>query len=361
MRRLAVAGSGAIVASVALTATALASSVPDETSIAGSTPTTVECDRPTEVETVKVGIRPTLTFATFYVAAGLGYFEDENLDVSFEVLDTANIMPLISSGDIDAGMIGLTGGYLNARNQDLDVMAVASTGVDATPNPPKFFVRTDLIESGEVTEMADLAGMTIGMPGPLGAGPTNNVAAFLGTGGLGLLDVNYQNVEFQQMQEAFANGAIDAAYVTAGFADPLIESDVARPFGDQEAALVGNTGAGMIFGSRLLEDRPDIGRAVLRAMARAAERLQDPDYRNDPEIIAALVEQGDFTEEDVRNNAVAGFFPDLHFNEDTIVQLQQALIDADLLDYDEPLPFDEIIADSFRAEAVASLDACVTA
>jgi hypothetical protein len=114
----------------------------------------------------------------------------------------------------------------------------------------------------------------------------------------------------------------------------------------------------MIFGSRLLEDSPEVGHAVVRAIAKAAERLQDPDYRNDPEIVKALTEVGGFTAEDVTTNAVAGFREDLSFQEDSLKTLQESYLRADLLDYDEPVAFDELIDDDFREAAVASRSTC---
>lgn len=315
-----------------------------------------DCDRPAEQVDVTIGIRPSLIFANVYLAHARGYFKDENLNVSLEPVDPASALQLVASGDIDAVATGLSAGLFNAIYSGLDLYPIAPGGVDADAEQAQFFVRTDLIESGEVKEMADLKGRRVGMPGVLGGGPSQKVALLLAQGNLGLTDVVLQNVAYPDMAGAFANGSIDAAYVTSGGAGAIEEKDLARQFGDQSVYVGVNTNA-IVAGPSLIKERPDVGRAILRAIMRASAELQDK-YYEDAQILDDLSSATDIGKDVIAKTARSAFAPDLAFTPESWETVQRHYADAGVLDYSEVKPFDQIVTDSLRQSAVDSVDKC---
>jgi NitT/TauT family transport system substrate-binding protein len=65
-------------------------------------------------EPLSLGLLHTLSPAPFYIARERGYFRDEGIDLTFRFFEAAQpIAAAAVSGDIDAGVTALTGGFFN--------------------------------------------------------------------------------------------------------------------------------------------------------------------------------------------------------------------------------------------------------
>jgi NitT/TauT family transport system substrate-binding protein len=65
-------------------------------------------------EPLRLGLLHTLSPAPFYIAQERGYFRDEGIDLTFRFFEAAQpIAAAAVSGDIDAGVTALTGGFFN--------------------------------------------------------------------------------------------------------------------------------------------------------------------------------------------------------------------------------------------------------
>jgi NitT/TauT family transport system substrate-binding protein len=120
-----------------------------------------------EDEVVRVAYVPAMLFAASYAAEGLGYFDEQGLDVQFEkVTSGTEAVAFLSEGQVDVGAIAVVASTWNAFAQGLDLRVVASAALKLMENDPTvLMVRKDLWDSGEVKTAADLAGRTVAAAG----------------------------------------------------------------------------------------------------------------------------------------------------------------------------------------------------
>ena len=322
-----------------------------------------ECEHLAEPVTLKWGIGYSPAYSHVFVADQLGYFADENITVEFEAVGSpADTLPLLAGGQLDLANAGMSAGMFNAIGRGIDVKIVASHGQYArdTEAPAGFYVRSELIDSGEVTEIADLAGRNLGLAGGLadiGNAGGYLISLVLAEGGLTLKDMNIVNVAVTDSPTAFASGSIDATFMPGQVAPIVVEDDTARPFGDPNV-LAERVQGGTLLGPDLIEERPEVARAVLRALFRAAADLQG-DYRQDETIVEALIATGEFERDRIVNFPYYYFDPELLVDEESITQFQQIFIDlGGVIESGEVLPYDELVAEDLRSEAYDTFVGC---
>lgn len=321
------------------------------------------CARPAESTEITIGSGSSLAYAHLYVAEELGYFDAENLDVKFTpIAKSSDTLPLISGGAIDAGFGGLSAGFFNAIDRGLDIRMVQARG-DYPANAEKgaaFLVRSDLIADGTIKEVADLKGKTFGFAG--GEGDIANAGGYfisqiLSDGGLTLKDIKITNVGFGDTEAGFKSGAIDAAFVPSPFNTHLQETGIAEPFGDQEK-LADETTGGLVLGPNLLKEDRVAGEALLRALMRAGEVMAEGDYRENPEVVDALIKH-DFDERSIASTPLYFYEDGLPLNEESFNRFQEVFIDhGEVLANTEVVPFAELTDEDLREAAAASLETC---
>jgi len=322
-----------------------------------------ECEKLAEPVTLKWGIGYSPAYSHVFVADQLGYFADENITVEFEPIGSpADTLPLLAGGQIHLANNGMSAGMFNAIGRGVDVKIVASHGQYArdAEAPAGFYVRSELIDSGEVTSIADLKGRNLGLAGGLadiGNAGGYLVSLVLAEGGLTLKDMNIVNVAVSDSPTAFASGSIDAAFLPGQVAPVVVEDDTARPFGDPNV-LAEKVQGGTLLGPDLIDDRPEVARAVLRALFRAAADMQG-DYRQDDRIVDALVATGEFERDRIVNFAYYYFDPELDVPEEAVREFQEIFIElGGVIESGEVLPYEELVADDLRAEAYETYVAC---
>lgn len=311
---------------------------------------------------LKVGLTPTIGFANLLASEALGHFADEGLDVEIVQVSTADSIPLLARGDLDVSAVAVSGGILNAINSGLPVKMVSTGGQfpvegfdEDGPVPGGFYVRSELVESGEVTTLADLEGRVVGMTGAPGAGNSVLVAYYLDQGGLTWSDVELTTVNYADLQTAFSSGVVDAAVAPAGFSAFLKETGAAVDLSDH-GELQG-LAISYVYGPSLMEENPEVGDRFMRAILRTNDLLTDT-YYEDEELVDAIAASGFFDAETVSTTAPYEYDrPDI--TERQIGLLQEILLSVDgLLDYDKPLPFADVATNDILERARASKEAC---
>lgn len=152
------------------------------------------------------------------VAVARGYFEEEGLDVEIEILASgSDLLPLLASGQLDVGLSSPGAALFNAIASGVDLRLVA----DAARYRPGFgsgavVVRSDLYESGEISEVADLEGRPFGVTAP-GVSTYMMAVRLLEDAGLSEDDVSLETMAYPDMLPALASGQIDAANLTEPF------------------------------------------------------------------------------------------------------------------------------------------------
>lgn len=310
-----------------------------------------------EMESVTVADFASLSLGTYPIARAFGEFEKENIEINEETLaGTQDAIALLARGQIDVAQGSLSANLFSGIDQGFEVAAAASQGQMAGDELPSgFYVRTELIESGEVSTMEDLRGMKVGMPGTVGGAASYLAGLVLGTEGVTLDEVEVVSMTYPDMNAAFESAAIDAAFVGSPFNAVVEDDDNARLFGDQQA-MANQTQAALLFGPNLLEDRPQVACAFLRANMRIAQDKLAGDYNDDPEVVQGFIDESGYTEEIVLATPEYYYDSELAFDPATFEAIQEMFIDVGVLDLDEPLPFETLVAEDLRQAAADSLD-----
>lgn len=316
-----------------------------------------------DMGTIQIGYLPILGFAHFMVAVERGYFADQGLEVEMQSFRTGvDMIAPLSTGSLDVGG-GSTGPSLyNAVDQGLDIKIVAPgssqpEGFGAVP----LIVRTELLESGEVSDVADLAGRTVAL------NTLRGVAEYLLAEGLEDADLTVDDVElvampFPDMPAALDNAAVDAATL----AEPLASAAM-RPGENDEPPIAGllvegddmadNPQVGAVyFGQRLLEpENREVGVRFLVALLQAIRDLQGDAWRSNDEIIDAILTYTTVPEPAIRGGTAFYFEPNGVVNKDSILDQQQYHFERGYTELEEPLSIDQLMDESFLEEALARL------
>lgn len=315
----------------------------------------VDCTPLKDTETVKVGAFPGLSMATHPAANGLGYLAQEHLKAdTIQMTGLAEAVALLAKGDIDVAVAAVTGAFLSAQAQKLDVRFVISQGQENPDLPASgFYVRPELLDNGAVKTMADLRGRRVALFGPTGSSGYF-LSLLLKQGNLTLSDVQLAPMQYADMVGAMRNGAIDAAIVQAPF-NMLIEQDRSgRRFGDRQA-LARLPITAVAFGPNLLQNRPQVACAYVRASLISAREALTGRYDEDQRVVAALARETGNSEEIIRATPPYYYDPDLAFKDSVLEDSQRFYIANKMLRISQPMPSDQILAERLRLAAIKSL------
>ena len=150
---------------------------------------------------------PDVQFAPFYVAEARGYYEDAGVDVTLRHHGASeSLFGALEAGEED---LVVAGGdeMLQARSAGVPVVTVATIYEEY---PVVLVVPAD----SDITTAADLAGHSVGIPGPFGE-TYFGLLALLDSAGLTEEDVTVEHIGFTQ-QAALNAGHVDAVM---GFAN----------------------------------------------------------------------------------------------------------------------------------------------
>jgi NitT/TauT family transport system substrate-binding protein len=174
---------------------------------------------PQQDQTVHVGsVRSTATLATM-IAVEKGYFREAGIKVDVVDLDTStDSLAVVAQNRLQVVGGGLSAAFFNAVEKKLPVI-VASDRV-SSPLGHKLLVRTDLKD--QIKTIAQLKGRPLAS-NSRGSITNYEIGKILRSVGLTYRDVDLKFIPFQQVAIAFANKAVDAAFVIPPFAAQIVE------------------------------------------------------------------------------------------------------------------------------------------
>jgi len=261
-----------------------------------SRPSAAQAYQPTPLSppvTLRVGLVGGTSDAGVFIAIEKSYFEQEGLHVETEIVPSTSVMVgALAAGQLDVLGPPSSASIFNAAAREVPMRMVADKG--STPGPEWDFVslmvRKDLVDSGQVRDYRDLKGLTIALAGQANS-PEIEVAKALEKGGLTLADVNITIVSFPDMIAAFPNKAIDAAIIIEPFVSRVEAQGtavrwhgVSEFYGNQQVAAV-------VYGPRLVEQQPELGRRFMIAYIRGLRDYNDafgPKRQGRDAVIQAL-------------------------------------------------------------------------
>ena len=218
--------------------------------------------------TLGVGFVPNVQFAPFYVGIEKGFFAEEDIDLSMEYGFENDYLKLVASDELQF-IIASGDQLVLGRAQELAVKYVLNW---YTSYPVTIFAKAD----AGIHRPTDLAGRTIGVPGPFGA-TYIALRALLDVAGLNETDIQMESIGFTQAS-AVSEGRVDAAadYAVNGpivLASAGIET-VQIPL-DRYLHIPAN---GLVTNEQTLRNEPKLVEAMVRSLQKSiAYTLANPD------------------------------------------------------------------------------------
>lgn len=303
-------------------------------------------------QTVNVGVVQLPIFSPLFVADAKGYFADEGITLNVQnVKSGQDAIPLAASGKLDAVLAGFSAGMFSAIESGLDVKVVGSMGVSDgdTENPASaLVVAKPLVDSGEVTSVADLKGRKVGALGGAGATSAFYVGMALEEAGLTINDVEFVQLSSPDIPTALQTGGIDAAFVSAPFWKLAVDNGTAvKTWTTPE----GTSGTGILYGAEFVES--PLAQKFFNALARGAQDLQG-EARYSQENLTIIGEATDQTPEQVKSVPLYAWLPDLAPLPEQLAAMERMWMQVGALEYDTPLPQDQYVDTRFAANTTAS-------
>jgi NitT/TauT family transport system substrate-binding protein len=245
---------------------------------------------------VNVGVVGNSGDVGFYVAQERGYFAAENLDVTFNVFDSAaKMIAPLGTGELDVGSGAASAGLYNAATRKIEIRAVADRGRTAPGYQYQtLMIRKDLVESGRVKDYKDLKGLkfAVAAPGVTALSVTNEA---MKKGGHTFADADVVALGFPQQVGAFAGKSIDASMMVEPFATKLVSDGIAVRWKSTEDFYPNDQISMIFYGEKFAREKPDVAKRFMKAYVRGArdynDALESGQWKKDPkadEIIAIL-------------------------------------------------------------------------
>lgn len=314
---------------------------------------TTEVAQLSDLGTIKVGYLPVTGYAPFYLGVEKGYFEEQGLDVELErfVSGSKMIAPL-STGQLDVGAGEPGTAMFNAAHQGLEMKAICGLAAQAPGHGGvPFLIRTDLYQSGEVDEPADLEGRKIAV-NVLHGMSEFTVSKVMQQGGLTIDDAELITISFPDMPPAFANGAIDAAPIPYPLAAKSTNDGSAEVFlkGDEIGGTIQN--GVMYYGKRFLDPtNKEVAVRFMMAYLKGLRELLDENWSNE-ENLAIISEYTNLPPGVIQSSIKSYYDPNCEFVYPSLEETQEYYVSRGYTEFSEPFPLSEVLDESFREEAV---------
>jgi NitT/TauT family transport system substrate-binding protein len=183
-----------------------------------------------EEQTVRVGqVRSLASLATM-VAVEKGYFREAGIKVVIDDLDTStDSLAVVAQNRYQVVEGGLSAAYFNAVEKNFPVTIVVDRA--SSPLGHKLLVRADLKD--RIKDIAQLKGRPLAS-NSRGSITNYEIGKILEKSGLGFKDVDLKFIPFPQVAIAFANKAVDAAFLIPPYSSQIAEKGLGFDFADPD-------------------------------------------------------------------------------------------------------------------------------
>nr|WP_274636196.1 ABC transporter substrate-binding protein [Microbacterium bovistercoris] len=247
---------------------------------------------------VTVGVTPIPNAAPLYLADKLGYFADENLDVTPQIVASAGAaVPLLQSGGLQFAEVSSTP-TITAASKGLPLKVVA--GDDRYNPDPSAVDGAALVASKNsgLKGMNDLTGKTVAVVG-LKSGPELVMRVAIDKAGGDSSKVKYVEIAYPDMVSALESDRVDAALVVDPFLAKAKEAGLTvlgQPF---TYAMPGKAGILWIGSGTWIDQHARAAAGFQKAISKAVDyAAKNPDAvheimstytKSSPEAIKATV------------------------------------------------------------------------
>lgn len=304
-------------------------------------------------ETVKIGVLPFLSYGPLYIARDMGFFEEEGITPEFvEATAPPTLFPLIIDGEVDVLAGTVSAAVFNAVARGAEIRVVADKGsirADDACDHSIIGVRKELVESGEVSEIPDLAGRTINIQATGTSGYFFEQA--LAEYDLTLDDFNVTTIPQGDALQGFISGSMDAGWIS----DPWIarnnQQETIEPFLRLTEFLEDEAFSVIIYGESMLSADSDVGTRFMRAYLRGVGQFLDGPTEENVEILSNAIN----LDADILQQACwTAISADGQLNVESLLGYQDWALERDYLD--EIVAVEDFWDERFIEEAAQSLE-----
>jgi len=311
-----------------------------------------------ELGAIKVGYLPVLVYAPFFVAYEKGYFTEQGLEVELEGFrgGPAMMTPL-STGQLDVGRGATGAAFFNAIHQGLDIKMVMGGPVSKTQAQREMplLVRKDLVDNGDVTTIADLAGRKVAI-NVRGGTAEYLIAQVLKTGGLTINEIEQVVLPIPEMKTALENGAIDAVPMSHPFAGQFLREQIASPIISPDDIEGTFQFGGLFYGKRFLEPaNQDVATKFLIAYLKAKREIYQNIPIEDDELIEIIHQYTNLPKPAIQNSPLP-MSVDGQIETELLIDMQGYFIEQGLTEFSEPISLEMMVDSSFWETALNQLD-----
>jgi len=280
---------------------------------------------------IKLVAQPFLSSAPLLIAADLGLFAAEGLDVELvEIRHSTASLPALAQGQVDVAGAIVGPAVFNLIARGAPIRIVAGRAVESGDGCPGngVIVRKEVLAQGRLPNAAALRGLRVSYD-HTGA-PSFFLGTLLSSAGLTLRDVTVSDLAPEVRGEALARDLVDVCMMfEPGLTQALDRggatlwmrgSDIADDF--QFAYL--------LMGERLLKQDRDAGRRFVRAYLRAVEHYLDEG--KSPRLIEILARRTRLDPELLKRTCWPPTTRDGHIDKASLERYQARSLDAGLID-----------------------------
>jgi NitT/TauT family transport system substrate-binding protein len=238
---------------------------------------------PSRRVTVKLGSGPPgLNNIGILMGQEKGWFDEAGIDLQQVPFGNApDIAAPLAAGQLDAGLVGINSGLLNAFARGVRVKFAADVG---SSGPGRFdyvaiLVRKELVDSGAVKSAADLKGRKVGIVAK-GTPSDYGLSHVLQEGGLTLSDVSLEIIPFPNHGPALAAGQIDAAFSIDPWRTQALDGGTAVILRRGEQFVPGAQLAVLALSDNFAKDT-DAATRFMIAYVKSLRRYNDAYVKND--------------------------------------------------------------------------------
>jgi NitT/TauT family transport system substrate-binding protein len=183
-----------------------------------------------EDATVRIGMVRALSSTATMIAIEKGYFKERGIKVVTEDIDSSiDALAVVAQNRLQVVEGGISAAYFNAIDKGLPV-TIAIDRV-STPLNHKLVVRADLRD--KIRDIAQFKGRPLAS-NSRGAITNYEIGKIFAKAGLSYRDADIRFIPFTQMNIAFANKAVDAAFMIQPFASQVVDAGLGFVFADPD-------------------------------------------------------------------------------------------------------------------------------
>lgn len=208
---------------------------------------------------IAMGYIPNVQFAPYYIAEEKGYFQEQDLNVTFDYGMSTDIMSLVASGKVD---FGISDGdqVIVARDKGLPVKVIYTMYV-------KYPVAVVSFKEKGIENARSLAGKRIGIPGPYGSNYFG-LQVVLSSVGLTIDDIDLEFIGYTQVESLISN-KVDASVVFINN-EPIVLREMGKEVNVIDSySITPMASAAIITSDSLIKGYPTLVRRFVKAVTRA--------------------------------------------------------------------------------------------